>query len=166
VAKRDQSWVTEVALQTLSVWVSDAAAEARLDWKMPHEPTVWPQHHPRLQLSVPEWDIFAESRGAAHKRIMTALEEQVLRHLVEKERMAKKHGLRKTPSEMKPFHFEWLVQYQVLRQSHGRIAKGCKPRTVRSTISRGVRRAAQLLVGTASWERWLRPADKPGGRNQ
>jgi hypothetical protein len=130
-----------------------------LKWHVEPEATLVTLFGPTTSFTVKDWEYFKETRAAAEARILTSLKEEVRHYLNVKEQLAKEEGLEQKGTSWSPEHFDWLVQYQILRWSQAEVAKTYH--RTRQTIQSAIHHVSQLLIGP-KWRQWLRPPGRSG----
>jgi hypothetical protein len=158
-------WILPVVESTLAGWVRDPAKLKDLRWTMPgDEPSLSPVEVPGCTyvFHCKAWDPESERPGAARKRILKDVWDQLKAKMNEQKQAQVLAGRKKAPRKVDPEQFDRLVLYQVVGWSIGRISKEHLPRCARQTISKSLKKAAELVIGPA-WETWLRrdPVGRP-----
>lgn len=154
-------WCLRRAFGMLPLWYEQ---ESDSEWEGLEDEEIWSflgEEYPRpsdcdevVVVSFTPWQPFKERRATATHRIQAELRRQVQAYLDQTEHAMRMAGARRTSRESR-HHLEWLVRYQVRRESSVRIAK--EVGVDRKTVEAGVRKAA-ALIGLR-----LRPPRK-GGR--
>ena len=176
-------WILEAARRTLAYWDNNPGddASAALGWAPsaakvdPHETNYFgPPPSPRWIAALAEarakplqfdfenfdperpggWDEYAKRAGIAFRDCLKSYR-QITEALLKRD-----HLLERAPRKLEKDHFEWLVQYQILKLSQRDLSRKHE-KSVRS-ISSGLHTAAKLLFGER-WRIWMRESP-PGGR--
>ena len=106
-------------------------------------------------------DVLFEREDQAKARIRETLNKQLDKHLSDHAANADKQPHLESRPEKTHDHYEWLVMYQVAKNTFTKIASlnkedGETLGTARARITFGIKTAAELLVGP-QFKEWLRP---------
>jgi hypothetical protein len=151
-------WILPVVESTLAGWVRDPSKLEDLRWTMPgDEPSLSPVEVPGCTyvFHCKAWDPESERPGAARKRILKDVWDQLKAKMTEQKQAQVLAGRKKAPRKVDPEQFDRLVLYQVVGWSIGRISKEHLPKCARQTIGNSLKKAAELVIGPA-WKTWLR----------
>jgi hypothetical protein len=156
-------WMEPIILATLMTWGKEGA-EARLAW------CIFDQFAAGAYIGTPDpfvlrtegWAVLRETEQDFRARVTREFEEAREQHIRQQTAAAEALGNCPMPSKVKPEHFDWLVKFQVLRQSQSKIKE--KTGVERSAVSDGIRRAALLVAGDPC-DYWLMPP-LPAGRKR
>lgn len=162
----DTPWLLDAALLTLWEWETakrpvpsrDPGGELRLPSgkTIPAYPRFAPgsiRYRPPPGVSHDEfwitftsgyaWDPTFESRPKFAAHLRDEFERKLRMYLNDIEDAAEAAGLVAEPKQRASKHFEWLVQYQVLRRTYRGIARNLRSRE--RTIRQGIQHAADLV---------------------
>jgi hypothetical protein len=105
------------------------------------------------------WDWLTETKRVGLARILSDLRCQVEARMAVVGADLLSRGAELAPRRAEMQHFEWLARWQVGGELKNRIARDVGEG--RATVQKGIRRAAELLVGPR-YHQWLRASARPG----
>jgi hypothetical protein len=156
-------WMGPIILATLMTWGKEGAG-ARLAWCIFNQFSVgaYMEHPDPFRFRTEGWAVLRETEPDFRARATREFEEALGQYMRRRFADAEARGKCPMPSKVKPEHFDWLVKFQVLRESHSRIVSLSGRQ--RSAVSDGIRRAALLVAGKPC-DYWLMPP-LPAGRKR
>jgi hypothetical protein len=160
------SWMKTIILATLMDWAERKSSE-RNKWCIPFEfsAVAHVEDPAPFRFESEGWALSrqteAKFRNTISGEFHAALDAYVEKH----SRSAEQLGWVRLPENVLPEHFEWLVRYQICRQSQREIIAETGTKRKHSAVAAGIRNAARLVAGE-HYRYWLRPPLPPGPRKR
>lgn len=151
----EAAWVLDLVLRSMlnwaknprvlqsRTWQSPAADVRELPAEVPEPPTI----------TLPEFSPSSMAASFYREAVLKLCEEAIEEYVQDvlsaydgEEKDGKKRWATSTEVKSNPEHYDWLVRYQVRRESYANIARSCETKTSSQTVTEAVKRTAQLAI--------------------
>lgn len=158
----DRVWLMDEALRTLRGWHDGPESRESLRWNPFYGHSSSASTGEAFQFRCQGWETQLLTWSRYCQWVRQQFKEELLAYENQTRKLAESQGLVRARQKYSPANFDWFVLYQFAGQSSTQIARGKYGEDPDSTVLKGIKAAAKLIV----WERLRKPGNPRNQKNR